>query len=99
MHRTHYIRITNNSTRNYHRLRRTEDEGNAFVCTMGKEDTSLATAIRKRTTISSLGEEISQEQDTVKEELQGEHSESSRSWTTLSPVSPPIESHPEVQSK
>jgi hypothetical protein len=99
MYRTYHVRITNNSTRNYYRLRRKEDEGKVFVCTVGKEDTSPATAIRKRTTIVSLGEEITQEQHVLKEALQGEHSESSRSWTTLLLVSPPIESHLEVQSK
>jgi hypothetical protein len=98
MYTTHYVRITNNSARNCHRLRRTEDEGKAFICTVGKEDTSPATAIRQRTTIVSSGEEITQEQDALKEELQGEHSEPSRSWTTLLLVSPPIESHPEAQS-
>jgi hypothetical protein len=99
MHRTHHIRIINNSTRNCHRLRRTEDEGKAFVYTVGKEDTLPATAIRKGTIIVSLGEEITQGQGALKEELQGEHSELSRSWTTLSLVPPPIELHPEAQSK
>jgi hypothetical protein len=61
MHRTHHVRITNNGTRNYHRLRRTEDKGKAFASTMGKEDTSPVTAISKRTTIVSLGEEMTQE--------------------------------------
>jgi hypothetical protein len=51
----------------------TEVEGKAFVCTLGKEDTLLVTAIRKRITIASLGEEITQEQDAVKEVPQGEH--------------------------
>jgi 5,10-methylene-tetrahydrofolate dehydrogenase/methenyl tetrahydrofolate cyclohydrolase len=99
MYRTHHVRITNNSTKNCHRLRRTEDKGNAFVCTVGKENTLPATAIRKKTTIVSLGEETTQEQNTLNEELQGEHSELSRSWTTLSLVSPPIKSHPKVQKK
>jgi hypothetical protein len=79
MHRTHHVRITNNSTRNYHRLRRTKDKEKAFICTVGKEDTSPVTTIRKRTTIVSLGEEITQVPNTLKEEPQGEHSKPSRS--------------------
>jgi hypothetical protein len=82
MHRTHHVRITNNSTRKCYRLRRTEYEEKDFVCNVGKEDTSPATAIRKRTTIVSWGEDITQKQDTLKEELQGKYSEPSRSWTT-----------------
>jgi hypothetical protein len=99
IHRTYSVRITNNSTRNGHRLRRTEDEGKAFVFTVPKEDTSPVTAIRKRTTIISLGEEITQEQDTVKEELQEQHSEPRGSSTTPSLVFSPLESHPEALSK
>jgi hypothetical protein len=61
IHKTHHVRRTYNSTKSCYRLRRTEDEGKAFVCTVGKEDTSPATAISKRTTIVSLREEITQE--------------------------------------
>jgi hypothetical protein len=43
MYKTHHERIT----RNYHRLRRTEDEEKAFICTVGKENTSPTTKIRK----------------------------------------------------
>jgi hypothetical protein len=96
MHRTHSVRITNTSTRDSPRLRSIEVVKKAFASTVGKEDISPATAIRRRITIASLEEEITQEQDASKEEHQGEHSEPSRSLTTLSPASPPIESHPEI---
>jgi uncharacterized membrane protein len=78
IHRTHHVRITK-TTKNCHRLRRTQEEGEAFVCTVGKEDTLPATAIRKGTTRLNFEKEITQEQDALKEELQGEHSELSRS--------------------
>jgi hypothetical protein len=99
MYRTHHFRTTNNRIRNYHSLRRTKDEGKAFVSSMRMEDTSSATAIRKRTIIVSLEEKITQEYNTLKAELQGEHSELSRSWKTPLLVFPPIESYPEAQSK
>jgi hypothetical protein len=99
MHRTHSIRITNTSTRDSLRQRRIEDVRNAFASTMGKEDILPATVIRKRTTIASLEEAIIQEQNTLKEGHQGEDSEWSRSSISLSPASPPIESHPEAQSR
>jgi hypothetical protein len=66
---------------------------------VGKEDISTATVIRQRTIIGSLKEEIIQEQDTSKEEYSGEHSELSRSLTTLLLVFPPIKPHLEEQNK
>jgi hypothetical protein len=46
---------------------------------MGKEDILPAAVIRKRTMIVSLEEETIQEQNALKEEYQGKHSELSRS--------------------
>jgi hypothetical protein len=96
MHRTHSIRTTNTSTRDSPRQRRIEDAKNAFTSTVGKEDILQATVIRNRITIASLEEEIIQEQNTSKQEYQGEHSELSRSLTTLSPAFRPIESYSEA---
>jgi hypothetical protein len=42
---------------------------------VGKEDTLPATVIRKRITTVSLGEGITQQEDALKEELQGGYSE------------------------
>jgi hypothetical protein len=76
-----------------------EDTKKVFAFTLGKENILPATVIRKRTTIASLEERIIQEQDALKEEQQGQHSEPSRSSTTLLLVFSPIESHLAVQSR
>jgi hypothetical protein len=99
MCRTHSVRITNTSARDSPRQRRIKDTKKALTSTVGKEDISPATVIRNRTTIASLKEEIIQEQDNLKEEHQGKHSELSRNSTTLSPASLSIKSHPEAQSR
>jgi hypothetical protein len=99
MHTTHSIKTTNTSTIDCPRSRRIEDARKALAFTIGKKDILPVTAIRKRTIIVSLEEGTIQEQDVLKEVHQGEHSEPSRSFTTLLLVSPLIESHLETQSK
>jgi hypothetical protein len=68
MHRTHSIRIINTSIRGSPRQRRIEDTKKAFACTVGKEDVSSATVIRKRIVIVSLEKKTIQEQNTLTEE-------------------------------
>jgi hypothetical protein len=94
--KTHSVRITNTSTRDSPRQRTIEDAKKALTSKVGKEDILPATIIRKRITIASLEEEIIQEQDSSKVEPQGDHSELSRSLSTLSPTSFPIKLHPQA---
>jgi hypothetical protein len=57
MQRTLSVRTTNISTRDFPKQRRIKDVRKAFVSTVGKGDTSPATAIRKRIIIVSSEEE------------------------------------------
>jgi hypothetical protein len=99
MYRTHSIRTTNTSTRDSPRQRRIDDARKTFTSTVGKTDILPATVFRKGIIIVSLKEGIIQEQDTLKEVHQGEHLEPSKSLTTPSPASFPIELQLEAQNK
>jgi hypothetical protein len=73
IHKTYNIRTTNISTSDSPRERRIKDIRKAFVSTMGKENTSPATAFRKQTIIVTLEKETISEQDASKEAHSGEH--------------------------
>jgi hypothetical protein len=79
--------------------RRINNAKKAFAFTVGKKNISPITVISKRTTIASLEEEIIQAQETTQEKYQREHSELSRSLTTLLPVSLPIKSLPKAEGR
>jgi hypothetical protein len=61
MHKIYSVRITNTSTRDFPRQKQISNPKKAFASIVGKEDILPATAIRKRTIIASLEEEIIRE--------------------------------------